>query len=38
MQTRKIGSWERVHESRGIHGGRGGKLQVRGMRRSVDRT
>lgn len=36
MQTREIGSWKGVHQSRGIYGGRGWGLQVRRVRRSVD--
>lgn len=38
MQPREVGSWEGVHQSRGIHGGGGWGLQVRRVRRSVDRA
>lgn len=38
VQARKVGSWERMHHSRGIHGRSVGRLQVRRVRRSVDRT
>lgn len=38
MQPREIGSWERMHQSRGIHGSGGRGLQVRRVRRSVNRA
>lgn len=38
MQAREVGSWERMHQSRGIHGRGGWRLQVRRVRRPVDRA